>query len=267
MSCDPAGTGSGPNLYEANRSDPINMTDTSGAWPEFVKKGMTVVREVAAGALRSEKELAKEVATTAIAATPIGQMVQFGQTASEIWSSKDSVAATVAVAKDKITTIAPPAATGFALLEGRGLHAGVEDTLKKVPFSKVATDVEKTVRAAGRGDTAGVVEHGTASARHFAQQVGALVLAAGGETAAPGPSGAAAKEPPSLSGGGSRPSSGGEPFFSDLSAAEVNARVDSAEGGTGFQYPGQHPITGEGLLHHEPNATATNDPDAAYCTC
>ena len=46
------------------------------------------------------------------------------QRLAEIWSSKDSVI-TVAVAKDKITTIAPPAATGFALLEGRGLHAGV----------------------------------------------------------------------------------------------------------------------------------------------
>jgi len=169
-------------LYEANRSSPINMKDASGAWPEFVNKGMAVAREVASGALRSEMEFAKEVATTVVAVTPVGQVAQAVQLGLEIKHSKDPIAATVAVAKDKITTIVPPAATGFALLEGRGLHEGVEDTVKKVPFSKVATDVDKTVRAASRGDTAGVVEHGTGAVRHFAQQVGDLILAAGGES-------------------------------------------------------------------------------------
>src|SRR6185503_13106847 len=74
VSADPAGLRGGQNAYEANRGDPINMRDLSGALPDFINKKLAVVKEVAKGALRSEKEFAKEIATTAIGASPVGQM-------------------------------------------------------------------------------------------------------------------------------------------------------------------------------------------------
>jgi RHS repeat-associated protein len=190
LSCDPAGIDAGVNLFEACKSSPINITDRSGAWPELLDKKLPAAGQVVSGAMQSEKTFAKEI----FAAGPAGQIVHGAQTLYGIATAKDPVAAAVAAAKGQITTVVPPAAMGIALLEGRGLAAGVEETTKKVPFADVATDVDRTVKAARKGDVAGTVQHGTAAARHFGTQVGNIVAAAagGGKSSARGP----ATEPP-----------------------------------------------------------------------
>ncbi|MEI7997511.1 MAG: RHS repeat-associated core domain-containing protein [Methylococcaceae bacterium] len=52
------------------------------------------------------------------------------------------------------------------------------------------------------------------------------------------------------------------PVFDGLTKQEVDKAVDAAKGGTAFALPGQNPKTGEGLLNHVPNATATTNPEA-----
>ncbi|CAN5844879.1 hypothetical protein BH18ACI4_BH18ACI4_08570 [soil metagenome] len=211
-SCDPAGIAAGINSYESYQSSPPNVTDPTGAWPDFVDKGIEkakgaweqhapkALREVVKGGLSSETETAKELLTEVAGATPPAQAVRGVATVYKVVTNRndqgkwDPASAAVAIGKTKVASIDPPAAMGFALLEGRSFQEGAEDVANNMPFQEVATDLDKAIMAAKAGDTSGAVKHGTAGARHFAKGVGNLVAAVAGPPPEAGGSGV--HEPP-----------------------------------------------------------------------
>ena len=190
MSCDPAGIAAGLNVYQAFRGAPTNVTDSSGAWPEFLDKRAPQIGKVVDGALSSGKDHVVEVAKELPAVLPI---VGGAITIHRIATAPDPVKTAYEAGKERVTSIVPPAAMGFALAEGKSFAEGADEVAKKVPFAQSAEDLDKTVRAAKRGDTAEAVHHGANGVRHFTKQAGGIILMfAGG---ARGSRGGGAPEP------------------------------------------------------------------------
>ncbi len=262
VSCDPAGVEAGINLYNGFMCAPTNFVDPSGAWPELIDNAVSVANKVAAGAMQSTSSGIKEV----LGATAPGQVVAGVKTIYGILTADSPTTKAYQVAKEKITSAVPATHVVFAVHENASLRAGIETgvdkavngMIDKVPFAHVASDIDRGIRKLKENDVEGAVENFGNAGRHYSKQVGDIVVAVTGAKS-PEASSPSVAEPPA---GGNNPPGGSEPLFPNLSADEVNVHIENAEGGTGFKLPGQNPLTGEGLLHHEPNATATNDPAA-----